>query len=210
LSSGRQTGRRRAPKLAPLRFGNDRFEDDFMLRKTVSALAIAIAVSASAVAADKAFSPYVDGHGGISLPKDFRTGWTHLGSWVIDQEGAPGQGFHDVYARPSAAAAYRKTGHWPDGATLVKEIRAVEHGVKTTGTGVWAGDNKVWFVMVKDSKGRFADNASWGNGWGWALFDAKAPGKNASTDFHKDCETCHVPAKATDWVFVEGYPTLRH
>lgn len=180
-----------------------------MFRKTVLALAMVVAAGAAHAADGGKFSAYVDGKGEISLPKDFRTGWTHLGSWVIDQEGAPGQGFHDVYARPSDAAAYRKTGQWPDGATLVKEIRTVEHGVKTTGTGVWAGDTKVWFVMVKDTKGRFAGNGHWGNGWGWALFDAKAPATNASSDFKKDCETCHVPAKSTDWVFVEGYPTLK-
>ena len=59
--------------------------------------------------------------------------------------------------------------------------------------------------MVKDAQGRFAGNANWGNGWGWALFDASnARNINASADHSKDCMGCHVPAKATDWVYVQG------
>lgn len=172
----------------------------------------AVLWSAHAVSAGggaKSFSPYVDADGHITLPKDFRARWTHLGSWVVQQAGAPGQGFHDVYTEPASAAAFRKTGQWPDGATLVKEIRGIESGPLTTGPGLWAGDNKVWFVMVKDLKGRFSGNANWGDGWGWALFEAKDPSKNASASHQADCMGCHVPAKATDWVFLNGYPTLR-
>ncbi len=27
--------------------------------------------------------------------------------------------------------------------------------------------------------------------------------------FQKDCIGCHVPAKNTGWVYIQGYPTLR-
>ena len=66
--------------------------------------------------------------------------------------------------------------------TLVKEIRSIKSGALTTGPGLWAGENKVWFVMVKDTKGRYAGNGNWGNGWGWALFEAKNRSVNASAD----------------------------
>lgn len=189
-----------------------------MLRLVTSRFRAGIAVAfawstAGAIAAgpERApFSPYVDARGTITLPKDFRTRWTHLGSWVVQQDGAPGQGFHDVYTEPASAASFRKTGQWPDGATLVKEIRGITSGPLTTGPALWAGDNKVWFVMVKDSKGRHAGNGNWGDGWGWALFDAKQPSTNASVSYQKDCLGCHTPAKATDWVFLQGYPTLAH
>jgi len=183
-----------------------------MHRFIVIGLAAVLALGGNvAFAADggKKFSPYVDSSGGISLPKDFRLHWTHLGSWAVQQDGAPGQGFHDVYTEPASAAAFIKTGEWPDGATLVKEIRTIQSGALTTGPGIWAGDQKVWFVMIKDRKSRFAGNGNWGDGWGWALFEAGKPTKNASSDHRKDCMACHVPAKATDWVFVSGYPTLQ-
>jgi len=62
--------------------------------------------------------------------------------------------------------------------------------------------------MVKDSKGRFPKNDLWGDGWGWALFEAKDPKKNVATDYKTDCRTCHVPARKDDWVYIRGYPLL--
>lgn len=58
-------------------------------------------------------------------------------------------------------------------------------------------------------KGRFKDNANWGEGWGWALFEAPNRNINTSKGYQESCLSCHVPAKQTDWVYIEGYPTLR-
>jgi hypothetical protein len=62
--------------------------------------------------------------------------------------------------------------------------------------------------MVKDSKGRFPKNDLWGDGWGWALFEAKDAKKNVATDYKTDCRTCHVPARKDDWLYIRGYPVL--
>jgi hypothetical protein len=154
------------------------------------------------------FSPYVNEQGEISRPEGYRSDWVHLGSWVVPDEKAPGYGFHDVYTQPESVAAFRKNGAFPDGAVLVKEIRSVKTADLTTGTASWAGDPAVWFVMIKDGKNRFAANPLWGEGWGWALFKADNPEKNVATSYQKDCLACHVPAKDTDWVYLQGYPTL--
>ena len=115
------------------------------------------------------FSKYVDKKGNISLPEDFRMTMIHLGSWFVPEGGA--SGFHDVYTEASSAAYYRKTGKFPDGATLVKELRSAKTANHTTGANVAnASQNiKQWFVMIKDTKGRFSNNSNWGDGWGWAL-----------------------------------------
>ncbi|BCR05657.1 c-type cytochrome [Desulfuromonas versatilis] len=155
------------------------------------------------------FSPYVDAQGAISLPLGVRGEWVHLGSWVVPDEKAPGYGFHDVYTQPESVAAFRKNGVFPDGAVLVKEIRTVKTDDLTTGRASWAGEPAVWFVMVKDGKNRFAGNPLWGEGWGWALFKAEDPKKNVATSFQKDCMACHIPAKETDWVYLQGYPSLQ-
>ena len=42
-----------------------------------------------------------------------------------------------------------------------------------------------------------------------ALFKADAPDKQVATNFKKDCLGCHIPAKAADWVYVQGYPVLK-
>src|SRR5262249_40868778 len=72
----------------------------------------------------------------------------------------------------------------------------------------WAEGTKVWFVMIKDAKGRFPGNPLWGDGWGWALFKSDAPDTQIATDFKKDCLGCHIPAQETDWAYVSGYPVL--
>lgn len=157
---------------------------------------------------EEAFSPYVNHRGDIAFPAGFRTSMVHLGSWFVPTGEA--SGFHDVYAEEDAVLAYRKIGRFPDGATLVKELRVADAGDYTTGKDVIYATNEVkqWFVMIKDSKGRFPDNPLWGEGWGWALFQPAAPAKNVAVDYKTDCLGCHVPARDQDWVYTEAYPTL--
>ena len=157
---------------------------------------------------DKSFSPYVDKQGRISLPKDFRLKMVHLGSFFVPEGEA--SGFHDVYAEAEAVLHYRKNGTLPDGATIVKELRPSQSGDYTTGKNVShaTSDIKQWFVMVKDINSRFKDSPTWGDSWGWALFKADNPSVNVSQDYKKDCLGCHMPAQKTDWIYVEGYPTL--
>jgi len=182
--------------------------------RTVSGIALAAMVGlATSVAsmdasADENFSPWVDAQGEISFPADFQTSMVHLGSWFVPDGAA--SGFHGVYTEKETVEAYRKTGEFPDGATLVKQLRASEAGNYTTGQGVsHATDTlKQWFVMVRDAKGRFADNPLWGDGWGWALFKPDSEGTNVATAYKTDCLGCHVPAKANDWVYTEAYPVL--
>ena len=174
--------------------------------------AVAVLVAAAAVVtaeAEDRFSPWVDAEGAITLPEDFRLRMVHLGSWFVP--GGGGSGFHDVYTEPETVREFRRTGKFPDGATLVKELRGSVAKDYTTGKDVSRANDelKQWFVMVKDTTGRFPQNPIWGNGWGWALFKGDDPGKNVAVEFRRDCLGCHVPASATDWVFVEGYPTLR-
>ena len=154
------------------------------------------------------FSSFVDEKGTISFPKDFRKTMSHLGSWFVPAGDA--SGFHDVYAQKADVTAFRKTGAFPDGALLVKELRASSAGDYTTGKNVSFANAtiKQWFVMIKDSKNRFPKNKNWGNGWGWALFKTDNPDVNVSIDYQKDCLGCHLPAKDNDWVYIEAYPTL--
>jgi cytochrome c len=156
------------------------------------------------------FSPYVSKDGAISRPTDYREKFLHLGTWAIaKKKGDPVHEMHNVYARAEDIQAFRRDGKFPDGATLVKEITDVSADKLTTGESSWSTDNKIWFVMVKDAKGRFPGNDLWGDGWGWALFKADKPAQNVATDFKTDCLTCHIPAKKDDWIYTRGYPILK-
>lgn len=152
----------------------------------------------------------VDAGGNLHVPADYRDSYQFLGSWAVAP--APGQGtqqLHFVYASPGAVAAYRKTGHFPDGTVLVKEVYEAKTGEMTTGTVSHAGTLKGWFVMVRDAEGHHTGNKLWGDGWGWSWFDAANAAKTTSTDYQANCRGCHVPARASDWIYVNGYPQLR-
>lgn len=149
----------------------------------------------------------VDKSGNIRKPDGVRDTFQALGAYtVLDPKGNQ---MHMTYASPGTAAAYRRTGKFPDGTVLVKEVSGTEHAQLTTGDANWASDTKVWFVLIKDDKGRYPGNPLWGDGWGWALFKSDAPDKQVATDYRKDCLGCHIPAKSTDWIYVKGYPVLR-
>lgn len=159
---------------------------------------------------DTSFDEFVTPGGDIRMPRrDYRSEWSHLGTFVVPAEKDQGMGFHDVYTQPESVRAYKATGRFPDGAVLVKEVNAMETARMTTGDASWAGKPAQWFVMIKDEKGRYPDHPLWGKGWGWALFKDGDPPVNISTSYRVDCLGCHIPARATDWIFVEGYPSIR-
>jgi hypothetical protein len=181
------------------------------LLATMMALGVTHPSHADDSSASKAsgFSPYVTKDGGISLPADYREKFLHLGTWAVAKKlDTPVVEMHNVYTRSEDIQAYRKDGKFPDGAVLVKEITNVGSDKMTTGQSTWSKDNKIWFVMIKDSKGRFPKNDLWAEGWGWALFEAKDPKRNVATSFEANCKICHIPAKKDNWVYIRGYPIL--
>jgi hypothetical protein len=148
----------------------------------------------------------VDKAGNIRKPTDYRDHYQALGTYaVLDPKGNQ---MHFTFASPGAAEYYRKQGRFADGTVLVKEVFGTDHAQMTTGDAHWASGTKVWFILIKDEKNRFPDNPLWGDGWGWALFKADAPDKQVAVDYKKDCLACHLPAKSTDWIYVQGYPVL--
>lgn len=193
-----------------------------MRMRQVGALGIAL-VGLCAVGAVTAYgqistpSPYdgtpaatiVDDKGNMHVPADYRTAYQALGSWAVAAEASAGsKELHMVYASPGTVEAYRKDGHYPDGAVLVKEVFHTTTQRMTTGTVSSAGSLAGWFVMVKDDAGRFPENKLWGDGWGWSWFDAADPQKTTSTDYTADCQSCHEPARSSDWIYTGGYPLL--
>jgi hypothetical protein len=157
----------------------------------------------------------VDKTGNIRKPADFRDLYQILGTFVVldpkvTMTGGPGKGheMHMTYASPGTAEYYRKNGKFADGTVLVKEVLGTDHAQLTTGDAHWASKIKQWFVMIKDDKKRYPDNPLWGDGWGWALFKSDAPDKQVSVNYQKDCIGCHIPARATDWIYIQGYPVL--
>ena len=193
-----------------------------MKKLSLAALIVAAAVGTALVAGPSGqaqmskspdgFSLVADSAGNLRMPDvDYRKDWVALGSWAVaaEQPAEGSQGIHVVYTQAEAVAAYRRTGKFPDGAVLIKELFSTTTGSMTTGTVSRADKTAGWFVMIKDSANRYPGNKLWGDGWGWAYFDAKDRVNTKTTDYVADCKGCHVPAKDTDWIYVEAYPVLK-
>jgi hypothetical protein len=178
--------------------------------------AIIIAAAQGGWQAAKAFDrgsaaeAVVDMSGNLRVPDNYRESYQFLGSWAIAADSSTGsKELHVVFASPGASDAYRKDGHFPDGAVLVKEVYSAATSEMTTGSVSRADSLKGWFVMVRGDVSRFPGHALWGDGWGWSWFDAMNPTKTTSTNYRLNCKSCHVPAQATEWVYVDGYPPLK-
>lgn len=155
------------------------------------------------------FSEYVDPSGGISLPDNFETKFVHLGTVAVaPKPDQPVHELHGTYTRPKDLAAFLRDAKFSDGAVLVKTVRSTSNSKLTTGEAAYGADIKVWFVMIKDSKGRFPENELWGDGWGWGLFEGKDRTKQVAVDYSTECRSCHVPAKKHDWIYTQCYPAL--
>lgn len=158
---------------------------------------------------DPAAKGVVDANGNLRVPANYRTSYQFLGTWAVQEapDKSPSQ-LHNVYASPGTIAAYRKHKRFPDGSVLVKEVFQTSTGPMKTGIVSRAQILKGWFVMVKDTRDSHPGNALWGDGWAWSWFDADNPSKTTSTNYRVNCLPCHVPARATDWIYVQGYPPL--
>jgi hypothetical protein len=174
-----------------------------------AALLVASAWAVAAKTAAHEMKP-ADKDGTIHVPERYRSGYEYLGTWSVAGKGPGAEQLHFVYASPGATAAFRKEGKFPDGTVLVKEVYEATTTAMTTGPAVSrASQPKGWFVMIRDSRNSHPGNPLWGDGWGWSWFDAGNPVKTTSTNYHSDCMGCHAPAKDTDWIYTQGYPTLQ-
>jgi len=159
------------------------------------------------------YESIVDDVGNITLPKNYRSEWTFLGTWSIAEGDVEGSrhgaaGLHNVYTQAGVAEYFQQNGKFPDGAVIVKELLKAVTTSMTTGTVSHGNKLEGWFVMVKDTKGRFSSSPLWGDGWGWAFFNKDQTDKTTTKNYKTECIACHVPARNDDWIYLSGYPLL--
>ncbi len=188
------------------------------LRSLVTLLILALtSVSLADDSYTETYETLVDKDGNISLPDNFRDDWTFLGTWSIAAEdvkqsseasGHGAAGLHNVYTQRGVAAYFREHDSFPDGAVLIKELLKATTAPMTTGIVSHGSEVEGWFVMVKDTKGRFTTNPLWGDGWGWVLFNASDRHTAVTKNFKTECVGCHIPARDDDWIYTAGYSIL--
>lgn len=148
--------------------------------------------------------------GRLIRPDGWRT-WIYVGTPLTPNDmnngKAPFPEFHSVYIEPRAYAIYRRTGRFPDGTMLVKELISVGSKEAASGKGYFMGEFIGFEVAIKDAK-RYPKAPG---GWAYYSFGHHKPpyAKLAKAQKHEACSACHQANAADDFVFTQYYPVLR-
>ncbi len=122
--------------------------------------------------------------------------------------------YHHVYIEQKNVDAYLKTGEFPEGTVIVKELTRVLNPTfpdssrkEPSGRGYFNGAYNGIDMSIKDSK-RFAKT----NGWGFFTF-GHHPMPYDKTSAERpvtECAGCHIAnVAATDMTWIQFYPLLR-
>lgn len=171
-------------------------------------------LSANCLIASFAFADnkdFVIKDGKMQRPTGYRE-WIYVGAPITPNDMNSGKAnfpeFHSVYIDPTSWAHYKKTGEFPDGTVMIKEMAAVGSKVATSGNGYFMGEFAGLEATVKSAK-HFPKEP--GN---WAFFSFSTEGhkslkKEAAALPTASCNACHDAAAADDFVFTQYYPVLR-
>src|SRR3954447_3276201 len=146
----------------------------------------------------------------VKFSPDVYREWIWVGEPVTPNELNPPEAafpeFHDVYINPTAWREWKKTGTFPDGTVMIKELTSAGSKESASGKGYYQGEFTGLEHGVKDSK-RFPKEAK---GWGYFSFGHKYPLKEqAPLQSVATCGSCHVGSAEDDMVFTQYYPVLR-
>src|SRR5262245_30335184 len=146
----------------------------------------------------------------IPFGPDVYREWVFVGTPITPNDLNDGQAafpeFHNVYINPFAWREWKKSGTYPEGTVMVKELVNVGAKQAPSGNGYFEGEFTGLEMSVKDSK-RFPAEAK---GWGYFSFGHKYPlKKRAPPNMVTSCAQCHVANAASDMVFSQYYPPLR-
>jgi Cytochrome P460 len=155
--------------------------------------------------------------GKMKLPTGYRE-WVFLGAPLTPNALNSGKAsfpeFHNVYVEKKNFDAYQKTGKFPEGTVIVKELVLLQKPTfpdgsqqAPSGRGYFEGDFNGMDVSVKDSK-RFAKT----NGWGYFTFGHHALPyeQTAAESSTAECAGCHIANVAqTDMTYEQFYPVLQ-
>lgn len=178
-------------------------------------VAFTAAPAAEAAAAKAKFTT----EGAVKMPKNWRK-WIYVGTPLtpnaLNGGAAPFPEFHNVYVEPKAFKHFERTGEWPEGTQIAKELVSVRKNDNDADTGASSEVSGVGYMMgefigleltVKDNK-RFKDQPG---GWAYFSFGHQPQPYNATAEAFPSeaCNACHEANAADDWVFTQFYPVIR-
>ncbi len=181
------------------------------------AAAAVIGLRFTQTSAQAAGGPVYTADGQLKPPTGYRK-WVFIGAPLTPNGLNGGKAgfpeFHNVYVEDKNLTAYQKTGEFPEGTVIVKELLLLRKGNHpdgsadtASGRGFGEGEFNGMDVTVKESQ-RYANTNKWGfYNFGHHALPYEATAKLASK---QECAACHIAGAAkTDMTWVDFYPVLR-
>ena len=136
--------------------------------------------------------------------------WVYIGTPLtpnaLNPPEAPFPEFHNVYIHPSDFDHWKRTGTFPDGTVIIKELVLIGATQAVSGKGYFMGEYTGLEAAIKDSK-RFKDEPGH---WAYFTFGHSYPLADTAEAFPASaCNACHEASAAEDFVFTQFYPVLR-
>ena len=186
-----------------------------LILSTIATVVVAQREGTQTASAKGRYLPEYSKEGDLILPKNWRS-WVFVGSPLTpnglnnDKAGFPE--YHNVYIEPGSYEIYKKTGVFPDGTILFKELQLVlgpkqfPDGslAEPSGRGYFPGAFNGADVTVKDTK-RYADTGGWGY-YNFNHSEPKAP--TAKLKPQTECAFCHQASAKKDEVWTQFYRLL--
>lgn len=189
-------------------------------RMPLAAAVVAMAAPMGAAFAQEINGPTYLDDGMIAAPENYRH-WVFVGAPLTPNALNDGEAsfpeFHNVYVEPSAFAHFEKTGEWPNGTQIAKELLSVRAGddcdedtgacFESSGMGYFEGEFQGLEMTVKDTE-KFPDEPG---GWVYLSYGHKAPPYEAAAKPFpaESCNACHEANADNDFVFTQYYPVIR-
>jgi len=160
------------------------------------------------------YLPQYTKSGELILPKNWRE-WVFVGDPFTPNALNGGKAgfpeFHNVYIEPGSYEIYKKTGKFPEGTIMFKELQLTIPGTypdgsrkEPSGRGYFPGKFNGADVTIKDTK-RYAST----DGWGYYNFHHYEPKARTAKLQPKDkCAFCHIASAKKDDVWTQFYPLL--
>lgn len=190
-----------------------------LVKSALAGLLAGTLVSAATAAPDYPqvdIGPSFTRDGKLRQPVEFRS-WVFIGAPLTPHALNDGKAgfpeYHNVYVEPAAFRHYQRTGEWPEGTMMVKELQLTKAAEfadgsrkEASGRGYFPGTPNGMDVSVKDSR-RFGKTRN----WGFFNFGHHAPPYLAVAGQApaEACADCHMAQAHEDMVFSGFYRQLQ-
>ena len=149
--------------------------------------------------------------GKLQRPTGYRE-WIYVGTPLTPHDMNNGKAnfpeFHSVYIDPVSWAHWKKTGEFPEGTIMIKEMTSVGSKTATSGNGYFMGEFAGLEASVKSKKHFPKEPGNWAY-FSFSTANHKTLKKENAPEAAASCAACHTAAAADDMVFTQYYPVLR-